>query len=145
MRAYDRDTRKTLTVDALREEGVHHERLPLDPAAYQPVLDRLKNEKGYITQDVIELRPDTPNLEAICDKFDPEHLHDEDEVRFLLEGEGVFDIRSTGGRWMRVVVEAGDLIVVPAKRYHRFELTEQKTMRCVRLFQDESGWVPHYR
>jgi len=64
---------------------------------------------------------------------------------FVLEGEGIFDIRSKGDRWMRVKVEAGDLIVVPKERYHRFELTETKTIRCVRLFQDASGWVPEYR
>ena len=46
---------------------------------------------------------------------------------------------------MRVLVEAGDLIIVPAKRHHRFELTADKTIRCVRLFQDAAGWVPHYR
>ena len=63
----------------------------------------------------------------------------------MLEGEGIFDIRSRDDRWMRVKVEEGDLIVVPAKRYHRFELTETKTIRCVRLFQDQSGWVPVYR
>lgn len=63
----------------------------------------------------------------------------------MLEGAGVFDIRSSDDRWMRVVVEPGDLLVVPARRYHRFELTEARTIRCVRLFQDMSGWVPHYR
>jgi 1,2-dihydroxy-3-keto-5-methylthiopentene dioxygenase len=66
-------------------------------------------------------------------------------VRFVLEGEGIFDIRSRDDRWMRVVVERGDLIVVPKDRHHRFMLTEHKTIRCVRLFQDKSGWTPHYR
>ena len=63
----------------------------------------------------------------------------------MLDGEGVFDIRSSDDRWLRVKVERGDLIVVPAKRYHRFELTDAKSIRCVRLFKDQSGWVPHYR
>lgn len=129
----------------LDAEGVLSDHLPTDPAGYQPTMDVLKGERGYIEQDIVELRPDTPNLDAICAKFDGEHLHDEDEVRFVLEGEGVFEIRSSADRWMRVVVEPGDLIVVPAKRYHRFELTDARTIRCVRLFQDASGWVPHYR
>lgn len=63
----------------------------------------------------------------------------------MLEGDGIFDIRSRDDRWMRVVVEVGDLIVVPAKRHHRFLLTDKKDIRCVRLFKDASGWVPHYR
>ncbi len=129
----------------LAEQGVHYERLPLDPAAYQGPLDALKAARGYIEQDEVALSPDTPNLPAICAKFDKEHTHDDDEVRFVLEGEGIFDIRTTDDRMMRVVVEAGDLIVVPADRHHLFLLTERQHIRCVRLFQDTAGWVPHYR
>lgn len=145
MEAHDMETGAALDEGDLRRHGVFYRALPLDEAAYQPELDTLKKKHGYIVQDIIALRPDTPNLEAICKKFDAEHLHDEDEVRFVLEGEGVFDIRGSDDRWMRVKVERGDLIVVPAERYHRFELTEAKTMRCIRLFQDENGWVPRYR
>lgn len=129
----------------LRSEGVHYERLGLDPSEHRPALDALKAREGYVEEDQVELRPDTPNLDAICAKFVDEHLHTEDEVRFVLEGEGIFDIRSRADRWMRVTVEASDLIVVPKGRYHRFFLTDRKTIRCVRLFQDKSGWVPHYR
>lgn len=129
----------------LRSAGVHYQALELEGEAYQPELDLLKRERGYIEQDVIELRPDTENLDAICAKFEDEHLHTDDEVRFVLKGEGIFDIRDNDDRWMRVTVEAGDLIVVPKDRHHRFFLTDSKQIRCVRLFQDSSGWVPHYR
>lgn len=131
--------------ERLHAEGVLNSALSLDPKGYQPTMDELKTSRGYIEQDQVELRPETPNLDVVLKKFDDEHLHAEDEVRFVLEGEGVFDIRSGDDRWMRVKVEAGDLIVVPANRYHRFELTDAKTIRCVRLFQDQSGWVPQYR
>lgn len=145
MRAYYTDDGTGLTSDALHAQGIHHEVLPLDPKSHQGRLDEIKAKNGYVEQDIIELSRDTPNLEDICKKFDHEHLHTEDEVRFVLAGEGVFDIRSRADRWMRVVVESGDLIVVPKDRYHRFELTERKAIRCVRLFQDKSGWVPQYR
>lgn len=135
----------TLDVEHLRRNGVTYEQLELAGDAYQPTLDVLKRERGYIEQDVIALSPDTPNLDAICAKFADEHLHTDDEVRFVLDGAGVFDIRDDDDRWMRVTVEAGDLIVVPKGRYHRFYLTNSKQIRCVRLFQDRAGWVPHYR
>ncbi|MEM9456840.1 MAG: cupin domain-containing protein [Myxococcota bacterium] len=129
----------------LAAAGVLHERLDVDPAAYQPPLDELKAERGYAEQDIIELRPDTPKLDEICAKFKDEHLHTDDEVRYVLDGEGIFDIRSVDDRWMRVTVEQGDLLVVPANVHHRFTLTERKQIRCVRLFKDSAGWVPHYR
>ena len=145
MKAYWLDGSEAITAPQLNGQGVYYTQLSTDEAAYQPPVDALKAERGYIEQDVIALRPDTPNLDAICTKFVDEHFHDDDEVRFVLEGEGIFDIRSRDDRWMRVVVEPGDLIVVPKDRHHRFLLTDAKTIRCVRLFRDMSGWVPHYR
>jgi len=129
----------------LARVGVLHERMQVDPTAYQPSLDAIARTRGYVEQDIVELAPDTPELDTICAKFSSEHLHTDDEVRYVLEGEGIFDIRSADDRWMRVVVEAGDLLVVPAHLHHRFLLTDRKHIRCVRLFKDKSGWVPHYR
>ena len=136
---------ETIDASELARAGVHYEQRTVDPGAYQPMLDALGAERGYVAQDVVELQPSTPDLDAICDKFADEHLHTDDEVRYVLEGEGIFDIRSADDRWMRVVVEPGDLLVVPAHRYHRFLLTERKHIRCVRLFKDSSGWAPQYR
>jgi len=135
----------TIPVSTLHDNGVFYRLLDEDPKKFQAPLDEIKSDRGYITQDEVALRPDNPNLDAICAKFIDEHYHDEDEVRFVLEGGGIFDIRSKEDKWMRVHVEVGDLIVVPAKRHHRFLLTDDKNIRCVRLFQDSSGWVPHYR
>ncbi len=134
-----------LTIEEMNRAGVYHEHLDLSPDNFQPALDRLKAERGYIEQDEVELKPDMPNLEAICAKFIPEHLHTDDEVRFVLEGEGVFDIRSADDRWMHIKVGQGDLLVVPANLNHRFYLTDAKHIRCVRLFKDAEGWVAHYR
>lgn len=139
------DSHESLSSADLEAVGVLAERLALHSDAFQPTLDRLKAERGYVEQDIIELQPDTPNLDALCAKFVGEHLHTDDEVRYVLEGEGIFDLRSQDDRWMRVTVEPGDLLVVPAKLHHRFLLTERKHIRCVRLFKDSSGWVPQYR
>ncbi len=137
------DSDAAISEGDLSRAGVLYERLPLDD--YQGALERLKAERGYVAQDIVELRPETPNLQVVCDKFKDEHLHRDDEVRFVLAGEGIFDIRAVDGRWMRVQVEAGDLIVVPADLYHRFFLTDRQQIRCVRLFKDAAGWVPEYR
>jgi 1,2-dihydroxy-3-keto-5-methylthiopentene dioxygenase len=132
-----------LTPEALRADGLLYERLDVD--AFRGPLDAMKRERGYVHEDEVALRPTTPGLEGICAQFVDEHLHDEDEVRFILEGEGIFDVRSRSDRYMRVVVETGDLLLVPAQRHHRFLLTGSKTIRAVRLFKDPSGWTPRYR
>lgn len=145
MKATWLDQGTALSAPELLANDVYYERLATQPEAYQAPLDALKGERGYVQQDEVALSPDTPNIDAICAKFVDEHLHDDDEVRFVLEGAGIFDIRSRDDRYMRVEVEPGDLIVVPKDRHHRFMLTESKTIRCVRLFKDASGWVPRYR
>jgi 1,2-dihydroxy-3-keto-5-methylthiopentene dioxygenase len=134
-----------ISASTLADNDVFYKHIDTDPVQYRAPVDEVKRTRGYIEEDIIELSPSTPNLDAICAKFLPEHHHDDDEVRFVLEGEGIFDIRSKGDRYMRVFVEKGDLIVVPKDRHHRFMLTEKKAIRCVRLFKDTSGWVPHYR
>jgi 1,2-dihydroxy-3-keto-5-methylthiopentene dioxygenase len=134
-----------LSTDELLKHNVYYAALPTQPELFQGAINVLMNERGYVQQDEVALAPSTPNIEVIRAKFVDEHFHDDDEVRFVLEGEGIFDIRSRDDRWMRVVVQPGDLIVVPAQRHHRFMLTDTKTIRCVRLFKDAAGWVPHYR
>jgi 1,2-dihydroxy-3-keto-5-methylthiopentene dioxygenase len=134
-----------ISEDTLRDNDVLYLRIDTDPVSYRGPVDEVKVARGYVQEDIVELSTDTPNLEAICAKFVDEHTHDDDEVRFVLEGEGIFDIRSRDDRYMRVQVEQGDLIVVPKDRNHRFMLTDSKAIRCVRLFKDQGGWVPHYR
>ena len=134
-----------IDVHELATQGIAYQKLPLAPAEYQPLLTKFCAEHAYTSQDEVQLSPATENLQSICAKFIDEHSHDEDEVRFVLEGEGIFDIRSKDDRWMRVTVFPGDLLMVPAGRYHRFMLTEQQSIRCVRLFQNASGWTPLYR
>jgi 1,2-dihydroxy-3-keto-5-methylthiopentene dioxygenase len=145
MKAHWLEQQQPISADELNRAGVYYAKLGIDQRSYQGPLDALKAARGYVAQDIVTLSPSTPNLDAICAKFIDEHFHDDDEVRFVLEGEGIFDIRSEDDRFMRVQVEQGDLIVVPKDRHHRFMLTETKQIRCVRLFRDQSGWVPHYR
>ena len=134
-----------ITKETLLENDVFYARMDTHPERYRAPLDDVKRTRAYIEEDIVELGPGTPNLDAVCAKFVDEHFHDDDEVRFVLEGEGIFDIRSLDDRWMRVEVHQGDLIIVPKDRHHRFLLTDRKAIRCVRLFKDKSGWTPHYR
>jgi 1,2-dihydroxy-3-keto-5-methylthiopentene dioxygenase len=113
-------------------------------AAYRGKIDEMKARGGYVTADVIDVTPATPNLDAMLNKFNSEHWHDEDEVRFIVEGRGVFHIHPTAGPVFAIEVEAGDLIRVPKGTLHWFDLCGERRIRAIRLFQDTSGWTPHY-
>lgn len=114
--------------------------------AYAPEIERLKAQGGYVTADVIDVKPETPNLEAMLDKFRSEHWHDEDEVRFIVEGRGVFHVhpKDESGTVVAIEVGEGDLIRVPRGTWHWFDLCNDRRIRAIRLFQDPSGWSPHY-
>jgi 1,2-dihydroxy-3-keto-5-methylthiopentene dioxygenase len=113
-------------------------------AAYAPEIERLKKAGNFVTADVINVTPATPGLDGMLAKFSKEHTHSEDEVRFTVKGSGVFHIHPSGGPVFAIQVEAGDLINVPCGTQHWFDLCSDKTIRCIRLFQEVSGWTPHY-
>src|SRR5258708_5856395 len=93
----------------LAPHGIPYERWPLEErvapdapadevlAAYAPEVGRLMRDGGYPTADVIDVKPDTPGLDAMLDRFRQEHTHSEDEVRFILRGRGLFHVRPRSG------------------------------------------------
>jgi 1,2-dihydroxy-3-keto-5-methylthiopentene dioxygenase len=112
--------------------------------AYASEIEKLKATGGYVTADVIDVTPETPGLEEMLARFDREHWHDEDEVRFIISGSGIFHIHGKAGEVVAIEVTAGDLIRVPQGTLHWFHLCPDRRIRAIRLFQDKSGWTPHY-
>jgi 1,2-dihydroxy-3-keto-5-methylthiopentene dioxygenase len=112
--------------------------------AYAGEIERLKQRGGYVTADVIDVKPETLGLDAMLAKFNREHWHDEDEVRFIIEGRGLFHIHPRTGPVVAIEVEAGDLIRVPRGTWHWFDLCSDRRVRAIRLFQDAAGWTPRY-
>lgn len=138
--------------------GIHYDRWPVagrvdrDASAaeilqaYAPEVETLKARGGYVTADVIDVTPEVPNLQAMLDKFNKEHRHAEDEVRFIVKGSGVFFIHPENppGPLFSIQVEEGDLINVPAGTRHWFDLCSDRTIRAIRLFREQAGWTPQY-
>ena len=134
--------------------GVDYERWSLDrvPAdataeqvleAYATEIDEMKRRGGYVTADIIDVNPNTPNLETMLARFDKEHTHAEDEVRFILAGRGIFFLH-INGRVASVEVGPGDMLRVPRGTMHWFTLCEDRRIRAIRWFQDMTGWTPRY-
>jgi 1,2-dihydroxy-3-keto-5-methylthiopentene dioxygenase len=125
---------------ALRDDSPPDEVL----SAYADEIERLKRHGGYRTTDVIDVHPQTAGLDEMLARFNREHWHDEDEVRFILAGRGVFHIHPQGASVVAVEVGPGDLLRVPRGTHHWFDLCAERRIRAIRLFQDSSGWTPHY-
>jgi 1,2-dihydroxy-3-keto-5-methylthiopentene dioxygenase len=134
--------------------GIDYERWSLDRVppdstgdavleAYANEIDAMKRRGGYVTADVIDVNPQTPNLDAMLARFDKEHTHDEDEVRFILAGRGIFFL-NLNSRVASVEVGPGDMLRVPRGTTHWFTLCEDRRIRAIRWFQETAGWTPHY-
>jgi len=112
-------------------------------AAYAAEIEDMKQRGGYVTADVIDVNPATPNLDAMLARFDKEHTHSEDEVRFILAGRGIFFLH-LGQQVVSVEVGPGDMLRVPQGTTHWFTLCEDRRIRAIRWFQQTSGWTPEY-
>ena len=111
--------------------------------AYEAEIDEMKERGGYVTADVIDVNPETPNLDAMLARFDKEHTHSEDEVRFILAGGGIFFLH-LAGKVVSVEVGPGDMLRVPRGTTHWFALCPEHRIRAIRWFQQTSGWTPEY-
>ena len=112
-------------------------------AAYRKDIDRLIAEEGYQTVDVVSLNANAPNKGELRQKFLIEHTHGEDEVRFFVGGEGLFTLH-IGKEVFEVLCQQGDLISVPAKTPHWFDMGPNPNFIAIRLFNNPEGWVAHY-
>ena len=141
--------------DALRELGVRFERWStlseLGPQAsqdqvvdaYRADVDRIMRESGFQSVDVIGLYPEHPKKVELRQMFLDEHIHDDFEIRFFVEGAGQFYLHLAGSVF-QVLCTAGDLISVPAGTPHWFDMGPEPSFKCIRFFTTPEGWVARY-
>lgn len=111
--------------------------------AYQADIDRLMQQYGFKSVDVVSLKPDYPERHAMRQKFLSEHIHSDFEVRFFVEGHGLFYLH-VADQVYAILCERGDLISVPAHVKHWFDMGEKPDFKCIRLFTTADGWVAEY-
>jgi 1,2-dihydroxy-3-keto-5-methylthiopentene dioxygenase len=141
--------------DLLQAQGVRFERwqaaTPLADdasqeaviAAYRADIERLMQENGFQSVDVISLNPDHPDKAMLRQKFLNEHTHSEYEVRFFVDGQGLFYLH-LGDKVYTVLCEKGDLISVPAGATHWFDMGANPCFKAIRLFTNPEGWVANF-
>ena len=112
-------------------------------AAYRSDIDRITAERGFRTVDVVSIAPDNPNREEMRRKFLEEHFHKEDEVRFFVDGAGLFTLH-VEDKVYEIECVKNDLIAVPDSTTHWFDMGEAPRFIAIRFFTEPDGWVGHF-
>ena len=140
---------------ALAQRGIGFERWPARQALAadatpEHILETYANEVAqeqasgnYPTVDAIRLTPEHPDRVALREKFLAEHTHSEDEVRFFVEGRGLFCLH-IGPEVLQVLCEANDFLRVPAGTKHWFDMGSAPRFTAIRFFDNPSGWVADF-
>lgn len=110
--------------------------------AYQHSLSPYMTKYGYNNADVINVHKGTPHIEEVRKKFLAEHTHDEDEVRFFVDGEGEFFFNHN--EVFSLLCQKGDFISVPKGYKHWFDLAPKYHVKAIRVFMTKEGWVARY-
>ncbi|TPX60776.1 acireductone dioxygenase [Spizellomyces sp. 'palustris'] len=154
---------RPVSLDQLAQVGVLHWTIDVTKPGYLETVDRISQERSYKNRDEITISKEAlPNYDEKLKVFFTEHIHEDEEIRFILEGSGYFDIRSPGDRWIRIACDAGDMIILvrldlwfsgmrskhvdlvlqPAGMYHRFTLDAKNYLKAMRLFKEDPKWTP---
>ncbi|KAJ3180019.1 1,2-dihydroxy-3-keto-5-methylthiopentene dioxygenase [Geranomyces variabilis] len=132
--------KQEVSVEQLRALGVELSHFPTTPDTLEERLELLSNHKGYVHRDMLILSHDT-DVDGWLPRIWAEHMHPDDEIRYVLEGDAYMDVRDRDDNWVRFHLVPGILLVVPAGIYHRFKLTEGDYVKIVRLFKSKAGWI----
>ncbi|NJL53029.1 MAG: acireductone dioxygenase [Hydrococcus sp. SU_1_0] len=111
----------------------------LDPYFYE-----LQARDGYQSRDLIVLHPEIPQLDEMLAKFNRCHTHGDDEVRYIIDGEGIFGFVRSDGSQIELTVTVAEYINIPAGTEHWFYLSPDRRIKAIRYFIDTMGWVPEY-
>ena len=140
---------------ALQQRGLGYERWAVKPdlpaeadsaavlEAYAEEISRVQARGAYPTVDAIRLGPGHPDRVALRQKFLSEHTHAEDEVRFFVEGSGLF-VFHLEGEVLQVLAEQGDFLRVPAGTRHWFDMGSAPRFTAIRFFDNPQGWVARF-
>ncbi|CAF0782299.1 unnamed protein product [Brachionus calyciflorus] len=141
---FDRNYARPVSEGEVREKvGLTYHHVNVDDLEHDDEFNKLKKEMGITYQDNVVISPSSmPNYEDKLKIFFCEHLHADDEIRLVKDGSGYFDIRDDHDNWLRIWVQKGDLITLPAGSYHRFTTDDKHFINAIRLFVGDPVWTP---
>jgi len=148
-----------VSVASLREIGISYWKMDAENYEYptisvpwnpkdstDPKLSQIRDNRGYSYADIITVHPDhLPGYEDKIKSFFEEHIHDAEEIRYIVGGQGFFDVRDKHDQWVRIHVKKGDLMTLPEGIYHRFTTDSTNMIHAMRLFVGQPVWTPFNR
>lgn len=141
-----RTPNKPATLEDLARLGVKTWQLDADAYETDPKLAAVRKVRGYSYSEIITISKDKlPGYEDKIKSFYEEHIHDDEEIRYILDGTGYFDVRDLDDNWIRIKCSKGDMLVLPEGIYHRFTLDKGDYIKAMRLFVGAPVWTPHNR
>jgi 1,2-dihydroxy-3-keto-5-methylthiopentene dioxygenase len=137
-------TKDPAIAELLAKESLDNEEKELVLNSLDRYFDKLKTTAGYQSRDLIVLHPEFPDLSQLLSKFAYCHTHADDEVRYVIDGEGVFGFVRPDRSQVKLTIQPEEYINVPAGTEHWFHLTQSNRIKAVRYFTTTEGWTPEY-
>ncbi|KAG8186191.1 hypothetical protein JTE90_008721 [Oedothorax gibbosus] len=114
---------------------VEYWKIDVDNLENDILYKEIREKRGYKYEDELDVSRKTMlNYDAKMKSFYTEHFHEEEEIRLFLAGSAYFDVRDKDNKWIRILGEKGDLLVLPAGSYHRFTTDTNEYVKLKRLF-----------
>ncbi|XP_050389633.1 acireductone dioxygenase [Patella vulgata] len=126
-----------------KRTGIMYWEIDSDTYETNEELKQIRKEQDYSYEDEITITEQAlPNYHEKLKIFFMEHLHSDEEIRYILDGSGYFDVRDSDEKWIRIKVEKNDMITLPAGIYHRFTLDDKNYIKAKRYFVGVPVWTP---
>ncbi|KAI8467010.1 MAG: aci-reductone dioxygenase, partial [Monoraphidium minutum] len=143
---HQRVPNKPCPLAELNRLGVKSWKLDADAHETDPKLAAIRKVRNYSYSEIITISKDLlPGYDEKIKMFYEEHIHNDEEIRYILDGTGYFDVRDFDDKWIRIKCVKGDMIVLPEGIYHRFTLDEKDYIKAMRLFVGAPIWTPFNR
>ena len=143
-------------VNRLAEDGIHFENIPLVSVIpksnlnhsellelYDEQVERIKIRGGYQCADIASIRSGDAFSVSIRDRYLSEHCHEEDEVRFFIEGSVLVYIH-INERIHIVQCGMGDFIVIPAGVKHWLDIGPNPAFTSIRWYNNKTSLDNNY-
>jgi len=107
-------------------------------------MEWINREHKFLMDDTLEVKEGvTTNIEKKIKEWYEPHAHALAESRLILDGQAYYDIEDPKTeKWLRILMEKGDFIVVPAGCLHRFTPDTTNYVKMKRFYQTKEGEPP---